>query len=464
MNPRHSLIKDVLCHLDNKLFDELTLTSTTTRQFAIRIAQGVICRENVMVDRHEVTIFGATGARHGSRVAMLTSGDMLAREILSLHQDLLNQKPDSEYVPMTPPAGKFRWHLKERSFRELLTPEKLYPIIERHVRPIRERGLRVTGYIEINEKDEFESHVSGFELETLDYGATMTFTVDLEQKATGVGKRSTPIAGLGDIDHLIGDALLEATDGCVMNREPASLIAGDYTVIFSPSCVYNLISSCLGYGFFDRRKIDEGRTFLSGKWRELNFPEGLRLMGQSSVAIDEKTHYSLPPFNRRRTHCSPMNIIQSGKIQDLHTGSFWARKQGLAETHSPYSCINSLTTDPQSPMNGKWGTIQDLIKDTPKGIFVADLWYLRMVAEMDGVMTGMTRDGVFEISNGQITRPLKNMRWHDNPVRVLQAITGITSEKRVMGLSPLAGDAWDLMCYVPAIRVEKFHFSSETKF
>ena len=464
MNPRHTLIQVIIESAHTKLFDELALTSTTSRQLAIRLAHGTICRENIMMERHEYSIYGAISRRHGGRVLQAESRDPLQREILALNQDLKGQKPDEEYVPMTPPPGRFSWRLKDDSFRHSLSPANLYPLIEKHVSPIRESGLRVTGYIEISEKEEYVCHSSGFALDSMDYGVTMTFTVDRDQQATGVGKRSTVLARLDEVDQLIGEALEEAAKGCLRNSQSTALAPGDYTVILSPSCVANLLSSALHYGLFDRRKIDEGRTFLSGKWRELTFPAGLRLTGQSSLELDGGKRYSLPPFNQRRTHCRPMNIIRAGGIQDLHTTPFWARKNGLEESHTPFSCITELSLESHSPMYGRYPVVEDLIKDTSRGIYVADLWYLRIVAEMDGVMTGMTRDGVFEIVDGKLGRPLKNMRWHDNPIRLMQAVTGVTSAKRVMGVSPLAGDAWELLCHVPNIRVEKFHFSSETRF
>jgi predicted Zn-dependent protease len=464
MSSKSAIVSETLASINGNLFDELVLTSTETRQFAIRIAHGIVCRENALIDKHECQIFGSCGGRHGSKIVDVFSKEQFRTDINGFHAELLQQKPDEEYIPLTPPKGKFQWILKESSFRPHLSPAAIYPIIEKHVKKVRDLSLRVTGYIEINEKREHEFHKSGFELETFDYGFSISFTVDRDQQSTGVGRRYSLSATLTELDELVAEALGEATAGCETNSNPSSLAPGDYTVVLSPSCVANLLFSCLYYGYFDRRKIDEMRTFLSGKWQDLIFPEGLMLSQLSSVMDPQNGLYCLPPFNNRRSFCEPLSLVQHGRIQDLHTGIFWARKNHLKETFSPSEGIVHLDAAPHSPLTARFATEADIIKNTARGIYIADLWYLRIVTEMDGIMTGMTRDGVYEIIDGKITRPLRNLRWHDNPIRILQSITALSQHKKVIGLSPLTANNWSSLAYLPSVRVEKFHFSSETRF
>jgi predicted Zn-dependent protease len=87
-----------------------------------------------------------------------------------------------------------------------------------------------------------------------------------------------------------------------------------------------------------------------------------------------------------------------------------------------------------------------------------------MVAEMDGTLTGMTRDGVFAIENGKLAGPLRNMRWHDNPFRMLGAVTGMSDARILFGRARLAGHARAGLSCLPALRMDGFHISSVTKF
>ena len=87
-----------------------------------------------------------------------------------------------------------------------------------------------------------------------------------------------------------------------------------------------------------------------------------------------------------------------------------------------------------------------------------------MVTEMEGIITGMTRDGLYEIRDGKLTRPLKNMRWHENPFRVLSAVDAVTDQGTTFGRARLAGKGRLPLAWVPAVRAQNFHFSSVTKF
>jgi predicted Zn-dependent protease len=160
-----------------------------------------------------------------------------------------------------------------------------------------------------------------------------------------------------------------------------------------------------------------------------------------------------------------VQIIRDGRISELYRTPFWAAKLGLPETFTAASGPPlSLRAMPGSPLAGKHRTLQDLIASTERGVYVANMWYLRLVTEMDGVLTGMTRDGLFEIKDGKITRPLVNMRWHDNLITALSRVSGMTDERQLSGRPRLAGGSRGACMAVPALRIENFHFSSATKF
>ena len=71
------------------------------------------------------------------------------------------------------------------------------------------------------------------------------------------------------------------------------------------------------------------------------------------------------------------------------------------------------------------------------------------------LLTGLTRDGTFLIENGKITRPIKNFRFNESPVAMLNNVLGMTPSERATG-SEIEG--WPVS--VPALLVKDFTFSS----
>jgi predicted Zn-dependent protease len=106
-------------------------------------------------------------------------------------------------------------------------------------------------------------------------------------------------------------------------------------------------------------------------------------------------------------------------------------------------------------MAGGTGTTEDLIKSTKRGVLITSLWYVRSVDPKSMLFTGLTRDGVFWIENGEIVRPLTNFRWNDSPVAVLKGIEAMSESARV---SPRSWRSNTVR--VPALRVKEFELSS----
>ena len=106
-------------------------------------------------------------------------------------------------------------------------------------------------------------------------------------------------------------------------------------------------------------------------------------------------------------------------------------------------------------MSGTDKTIDEMISTTEYGILVTRFWYIRTVDQQTMLLTGLTRDGIFEISNGKISRPIKNFRFNESPMNVLQNILEIGSAENAVG-----SETGDLQIFVPALKVKNFNFSS----
>jgi predicted Zn-dependent protease len=135
-------------------------------------------------------------------------------------------------------------------------------------------------------------------------------------------------------------------------------------------------------------------------------------------------------------------------LKDLFYSRFWAEKMGRAPTAGPGNLI----------MDGGNASLADLIAGTERGVLVTRFWYIRPLDPQSLLFTGLTRDGLFLIEKGRITRPVKNMRWNESPIVAFNNIEAMTPPERVVSGEGLGSGGLALVC--PAARIREFTFSS----
>jgi predicted Zn-dependent protease len=103
-------------------------------------------------------------------------------------------------------------------------------------------------------------------------------------------------------------------------------------------------------------------------------------------------------------------------------------------------------------------TIEEMIKQTRRGLLVTQLWYIRGVpAEGQPLLnTGMTRDGLFLIENGEIVGPVQNFRWNMSPLVGYNNLT-LVGKPVPMGMGEEFGGTAAL---IPPVRIEEFYMTS----
>ena len=139
-----------------------------------------------------------------------------------------------------------------------------------------------------------------------------------------------------------------------------------------------------------------------------------------------------------------MTWIDKGVVKNLTYSRYWAQKKGVKAIPSPDAVI----------MEGGNKSLDELIKGTRKGILVTRLWYIRNVDPQTLLLTGLTRDGTFYIENGVIKFPIKNFRFNESPLFLLNNIEAIGPAVRIGGTEqggPIV---------MPAIKAKDFNFTS----
>ena len=240
-----------------------------------------------------------------------------------------------------------------------------------------------------------------------------------------------------------------AIEKAAMSKSPAAIEPGKYTVVLEPAAVADL----LAYFIFsaDARQADEGRSFFSKKGGGNRIGE--QVLGEKIRIYSDPAHPLAPSlaFDTEGLPISRNVWVDNGVMKDLIYSRFWAQKQGKAPTAGPSNII----------MDGGSATMADLIAGTERGILVTRFWYIRSLDRQTILLTGLTRDGLFLIEKGKVTRPLKNMRWNDSPVVALNNVDAMTAPERTVSGEGIGGAGLALVC--PAARIREFTFSSASE-
>jgi predicted Zn-dependent protease len=139
-----------------------------------------------------------------------------------------------------------------------------------------------------------------------------------------------------------------------------------------------------------------------------------------------------------------MAIVENGKVVNLEYSRFWAQKQGKRAIGSPGNLL----------VAGGTKSTAELVAGTQKGILVTRTWYIRMVDPQTVLLTGLTRDGTFYIENGEIKHPVKNFRFNESPVIMLNNIEELGKPMRI------AGDESNFSMMIPPMKIRDFTFTS----
>ena len=236
-----------------------------------------------------------------------------------------------------------------------------------------------------------------------------------------------------------------ATQKAKTSVNPVAIEPGRYTVVFEATAVGNLVQFIARS--LNARAADEGRSFFS-------LPGGKNKIGEKIV--DERvTIVSDPydpdvagsPFSGDGSPTKRVVWIENGVVKNLDYDRFWAQKQNRAPTGAGSSIR----------MSGGTASLDDLIRSTQRGLLVTRFWYLRPVDARTILYTGLTRDGTFLIENGKITKPVKNLRFNDSPVFMLNNLEALGVPERV---SASEGGEPGQAIMVPPIKVRDFNFTS----
>ena len=225
-----------------------------------------------------------------------------------------------------------------------------------------------------------------------------------------------------------------------LSRNPVAIEPGRYTVILEPQAVGDLVQLLN----FDARSAEEGRSSMTKPGGGTKVGE--KIFDARVNIIEDPTDPQLlsTAFDFQGLPTKRIVWVENGVVKKLFHSRFWAQKKGT----QPDAGTNMLK------LVGGTATLDEMIASTPRGILVTRLWYLRQVDPRTELYTGLTRDGTFLIENGKLTKAVKNLRFNESPLFMLNNLDSLGVAERVGG-TEAGGDV-----VMPAIKVHDFNFTS----
>jgi len=309
------------------------------------------------------------------------------------------------------------------------------------------RGLRAAGSVAVN-----------------DYAMAVANSKGVSAAAEGDDLRSTVLSmgttgGAGWASFLTNDGAAfvpsalgsRAAQIAERSENPGSLDPGVYTVVLAPEAVADILDF-LGYLGFGAKAFAEGGSFLTDAIDTKIVDERITILddalspGTIGLAFDFEGQPKLrTPLIENGIACGPV------------TDSYFAARLGRANTGHALPAPNPYGPLALNLAMAAGDTAEsEMIESVKRGVYVTRFHYVNVEDPMRVVLTGMTRDGTFLIERGEITRPLKNLRFTQGALDALSHVGAVGSQRVLIG--PGEGGA----TLVPALLLPRWEFTGQT--
>lgn len=261
-----------------------------------------------------------------------------------------------------------------------------------------------------------------------------------------------------DVDVLRLDADLTTRLGWAQRR--VDLPAGRYDTVLPPSAVADLMIDT--YWSAGARVAHEGQSVFSRRGGGTRIGErvaapGVRLFSDPGHPGLECAPFVVAPAsgNTSSVFDNGLPLARSSWVEDGRLSALLQTRHSAALTGQPTTPgIDNLVLE----VEGGAGSVEDLVAGTERGLLLTCLWYIREVDPQSLLLTGLTRDGVYLVEDGEITGAVNNFRFNESPVDLLSRFTAAGAT--VPAFSREWGEDYFSRTAMPPLRVPDFNMSS----
>jgi predicted Zn-dependent protease len=260
-----------------------------------------------------------------------------------------------------------------------------------------------------------------------------------------------------DIDlSAVGTELDQRLDWAARRLE---LPAGRYETLLPPTALADLMVDA--YWTASSRDAEEGRNVYSGSDGATRIGERLATLPLTLRSDPCAAGLQCPPFTivtesgggvqsvfDNGAPVGATDWIRDGMLTDLARTRSWAARTNTEPRPMP----DNLVLD-----GGGTASLADMISTTERGLLLTCLWYIREVDPQTLLLTGLTRDGVYLIQDGQVRGAVNNFRFNESPIDLLGRITEVGASVPTL---PREWSDYFRRASMPPVRVPDFNMST----
>ncbi len=269
-------------------------------------------------------------------------------------------------------------------------------------------------------------------------------------------------AGVGTTDFRDVD-VAELTRGLARRLEwgerRVDLPAGRYETLLPPSAVSDLITYM--YWSAGARDAHEGRTVFSRPGGGTRVGDKLSDLPVRLYSDPAAPGLECTPFVVAHASSRESSIFENGLalnsvdwISDGHLSALLQTRQSAAMTGLPLTPgVENLLME----VPGATATLDEMVANTERGLLLTCLWYIREVDSQSLLLTGLTRDGVYLVENGEVVGEVNNFRFNESPVGLLSRLAEAGATQRTLGRE---WSDYFTRSAMPPLRIADFNMST----
>ncbi|MGA6204449.1 metallopeptidase TldD-related protein [Nocardia testacea] len=268
-------------------------------------------------------------------------------------------------------------------------------------------------------------------------------------------------AGTADFTDVDTPALLaELSRRLDWSARRVELPAGRYETLLPPSAVADLLIYM--YWSMEGRGAQEGHTAFAAA--------GGTRVGEklTDIPLTLSSDPAAPglqclPFVATSASSETVSVFDNGLSAPRVD---WLRDGAIAELVYPRATAADYDASPTVPVQnllltgGSAATLDEMIARTERGLLLTTLWYIREVDPATLLLTGLTRDGVYLVENGEVTAAVNNFRFNESPLDLLRRVTEAGATELTL---PREWKDWFTRTAMPPLRIPDFHMSSVSR-
>jgi predicted Zn-dependent protease len=240
-------------------------------------------------------------------------------------------------------------------------------------------------------------------------------------------------------------------------QRKVELPAGRYETIMPPATVADMMLY-MAWGMAGRG-AQEGRTAFSAPGGGTRVGERLTDLPLTLFSDPMAPGLACTPFvatsHSSETSSVFDNGMELGQIDWIRDGVINALAYPRA-TAAKFAAKVAVAAD-NLVMTGGSTDLADMIAATERGLLLTTLWYIREVDPTTLLLTGLTRDGVYLIEDGEVTAAVNNFRFNESPLDLLRRATEAGVSEKTL---PREWSDWATRAAMPTLRIPDFHMSS----